>query len=140
LLFPASGEGAATTGFGSFTEEDGAELVVVQRVDAELGGARNLFARPLGRRLVLRGSPTAAGDLEGTFTETIHGLFEQPIEVDGQVSLRLRRGEPEPNFELSPDVALPPFERPEPPYADLFESDAHADCETLMISLTSNGT
>src|SRR5690606_15930855 len=26
------------------------------------------------------------------------------------------------------------------PYADLFESDAHADCETLMISLTSNGT
>lgn len=140
LLFPASGEGAATTGFGSFTEEDGAELVVVQRVDAELGGARNLFARPLGRRLVLRVSPTAAGDLEGTFTETIHGLFEQPIEVGGQVSLRLRRGEPEPNFELSPDVALPPFERPEPPYADLFESDAHADCETLMISLTSNGT
>lgn len=112
LLFPASAEGAATTGFGSFTEEDGAELVVVQRVDAELGGSRNLFARPLGRRLVLRVSPNAAGDLEGTFTETIHGLFEQPIEVGGEVSLRLRRGEPEPNFELSPDVALPPFERP----------------------------
>lgn len=135
LLFPASASGPAT-GFGSYTEEDGAELVVVQRIDSDLGGARNLFARPLGRRLVLRVAPNAAGDLEGTFTETIHGLFEQPIEVGGQVSLRLRRGEPEPNFELSPDASLPPFERPARNYADVFGANAYENCESLMKSVT----
>lgn len=140
LLFPA-GSAGATTGFGSYSEEEGVDFIVLQRVDASAGGTRNHFARDLGRRISMHLEPNALGDLEGTFTETIHGLFEQPVQIGGEVTLRLRRGEPEPNFELSPDAQMPVFAAPARNYADVFGSNAYATCGDVMTAVyTGAGT
>lgn len=106
LLFPDTGSGAAT-GFGNYDAETGGTFTVVQRVRAKFGGARNHFGRDLGRRLNVTMERSALGGFEGTFEETIHGLFESPIKLQGTIFLSPRFGEGAPDFELGSDVQMP---------------------------------
>ncbi len=83
LLFPATAAGE-TTGHGSYTLSDGVDVTLAQRIDEPFGGERNHFRRPIGRKIRLRLVPTAEGDLDGTFEESVIGLFSSTITTTGQ--------------------------------------------------------
>lgn len=103
MTFPEV-QGALATGRGLFTFSEGLAVSVAQVIDADFGGARNHFRRPIGRRVSFSLEPTGRGKLEGTFQETIYGILEQPIALSGTAYL-----EPvEANATLDFDVAEPP--------------------------------
>jgi hypothetical protein len=134
LLFPETNYGK-TTGFGARTVDEDVELTVVQRIDKGLGGERNHFERDIARRITFKLKKNERGDLEGTFLERIYGLFEQPIELVGSVSLYYRSGETEPSFELSPDTKLPVFESPPQSFAAVFGDNGYADCDEVLAKV-----
>jgi len=113
LLYPA-GAGGAVTGSGSYDTTSGLALTVNQVLDKAFGGDRNHFGRPIGRRVRLQVKPDSSGNLQGTFTEQVYGLFTQPVSVDGTVFLEHRACDPtsrtqscDPQFTTLPDPAMP---------------------------------
>lgn len=100
--FARAGTAQATTTAGiSGTSISGS---VVQAFTTTDLGTDSLFARDLGRDLQFTLQPTAAGGLEGTFTERWIGVFPAPVQVGGRISLaRLADAEAR-DF----TVALPP--------------------------------
>ena len=106
LLFPETADGAAT-GHGSYTVSDGVDVTLSQRIDETFGDEQSPFRRPIGRRIRLKLKPTLGGDLEGTFEESIIGLFANPITVTGHVRLEHRARESAPQFELVKDPPMP---------------------------------
>jgi len=106
LLFPPTGAGE-TTGHGSYTLTDGVDVTLAQLVDASFGDDRNHFLRPIGRKVRLQLKPTARGDLDGTFTESIYGLFSSPITTTGHVHLEYQAQGSDPRFTLAEDPTMP---------------------------------
>ncbi len=107
LLFPGTGTGE-TTGRGSFTVSGGLDLTVQQVIDAAFGGGRNHFGRAIGRRIRLKMKPGDRGGLQGTFAETVYGLFSEPITVTGTVALEYQAHGQDPSFTLANDLTMPP--------------------------------
>lgn len=106
LLFPSSSAGE-TTGTGSYTLTDGLDVTLSQLVPKTLAADRNHFQRDLGRKVRLKVKPAARGNLEGTFEETIVGLFSQPVTLTGTVLLEYQpRGE-DPAFVLGTPPTMP---------------------------------
>jgi hypothetical protein len=106
LLFPRSDAGDAT-GRGSYSRGQGLRFVISQRFEAEFGGERNHFQRPIGRRLSLALSRGAQGRFEGTFDETVYGLFTSPVRLTGSVALERRPTDQEPVFTVAEDPQMP---------------------------------
>lgn len=107
LLFPDTG-GGATTGTGTYTDSEGVVLVLSQRIDSTFGGDRNHFGRDVGRKVVLRLGADANGQLTGTFEETLHGLFVQPVRLTGTVALEHRSTAEAPSFVVADPPSMPP--------------------------------
>lgn len=131
LLFPATSSGAAT-GIGRYSKDDGLELDLTQALGSELGGARNHFARALGRKVNFRLHKNDLGTWEGTFREKVYGLFPEPVELEGTVSLYYRPGEEMPNFELTDEAPMPAFVTPPMPYEDVFGENTFANCNAPL--------
>jgi hypothetical protein len=87
LLFPEGADGAPVSGYGSFTETDGVDLQMKEIVPADLGGVENPFRRAIGRNLRFRLKPVSGGGLDGTVEETVYGLFERPLTLEGHAHL-----------------------------------------------------
>ncbi len=105
LLFPATAAGD-TTGFGTY-DKTTLDAVISQRIDAAFGASRNHFHRDLGRRIALELTPKGASRIEGTFQETVHGLFAQPVKMTGSVTLELVSGAAAPSFNVSSEPSMP---------------------------------
>ncbi|HQP33675.1 MAG TPA: hypothetical protein PLI95_00785 [Polyangiaceae bacterium] len=106
LLFPETASGA-TTGIGTYSETAGMVLSLAQRIDASFAGERNHLGRDIGRKLTLNLKPGPRGSLSGTFEETIHGLFVQPIKLGGTVALELRGSGEAPQFKVGTPAEMP---------------------------------
>jgi hypothetical protein len=106
LLFPDTG-GGTITGVGTYAHSEGVVVSLSQRIGEGFGDERNSFGRPLGRKLVLRMSPGSNGRLSGTFEETIHGLFVQPVQLSGTVSLSHRASVGDPSFSVGTPPTMP---------------------------------
>jgi hypothetical protein len=106
LLFPPTAAGE-TTGHGSYTVSAGIDVTVSQLVDTSFGGARNHFGRPIGRTVRIQGKPAARGEIDGTFTETVYGLFAEPITTTGTVQLQYEPQQPQPMFTLGAVPTMP---------------------------------
>lgn len=89
LLFPASG-GRVVIATGTYSGVDRKmSLTLVHRLEAEFGGERNHFARPIFRRMqIVLDEGVEVGTFAGTFTEEILGLFNSPVTANGKVKLR----------------------------------------------------
>jgi hypothetical protein len=90
MTFPDTGSGAAR-GRGIYTLSEGVSASVEQALSADYGGTRNHFRRALGQRLSFALRPETGGALEGRFTQTLYGLFSDPVEVAGSVYLEPRQ-------------------------------------------------
>jgi hypothetical protein len=106
LLFPKTAAGPAT-GFGSYAAGQPIELNGSQLVDHSFGGTRNHFARDIGRKIQLTLKPSGSGNLSGTFTDNVYGLFQEPVKLSGTVSLQYQPNAGIPKFALSPDAVMP---------------------------------
>lgn len=106
LLFPGTVSGE-TTGRGAFTKSDGLDLTLQQVIDDKFGGDRNHFGRAIGRRVRLKLKPADRGGLQGTFEETVFGLFSEPVVVTGTVTLQYMPRGQDPSFTLANDLVMP---------------------------------
>ena len=106
LLFPATASGD-TTGVGTYSDSNGLDVTVGQVVDTQFGGAANPFGRPVGRTVRLRLKPDSLTGLEGTFDETIVGLFAEPVTTSGHVTLRYTPQANPPSFTLTGTPPMP---------------------------------
>ena len=115
LLFPTTAAGPAT-GFGSYAPGQPIELNGSQLIERSFGGARNHFGRDIGRKIQLTLTPSGSGNLSGTFTDNIYGLFQEPVKLSGTVSLQYEPNAGTPDFALSPDAVMPdaPVASPSP--------------------------
>ncbi|MFZ5896838.1 MAG: hypothetical protein ACOY0T_37625 [Myxococcota bacterium] len=88
MTFPQTSSGVVA-GRGVFTLSEGLSVTLTQRIDANYGGSRNHFQRPIGRRIAfkLRPSESGGGKLTGSFQETVYGVTDQPIVTGGDVYL-----------------------------------------------------
>lgn len=108
LLFPETENGSAT-GRGAFTATDGVDFTVRQLIGSDFGGDRNYFKRPIGRELRFQVKPGAAGALDGSFDESIHGLLGSAVHLHGTVHLEAKPSDHEPDIQPTDDVVLPEF-------------------------------
>ncbi|HET9934054.1 MAG TPA: hypothetical protein VFQ35_25295, partial [Polyangiaceae bacterium] len=88
MTFPQTSSGVAA-GRGVFTLSEGLSVTLTQRIDADYGGKRNHFQRPLGRRIAFKLHPSkdGGGKLSGDFQETVYGVTDQPIVTAGSAYL-----------------------------------------------------
>ena len=132
LLFPAGGYDA-TYGTGSYRDEHRLELGLDQYLDV---GDHGPFAgRPVGRRFVLNLSDAERGILDGTFEETVYGLFPDPITLGG--SIRLERDPTVESWEFQPlAVPLPePVALQLPSVSELFSWPGTCEMPTDPIAV-----
>jgi len=115
LLLPKTAAGPAT-GYGSYAPGQPIELNGSQLIDHSFGGTRNHFGRDIGRKIQLTLTPSGSGNLSGTFTDNIYGLFQEPVKLSGTVTLQYQPHAGAPDFTLSPDAAMPdsPVASPSP--------------------------
>src|SRR6188768_3262941 len=106
LLFPETPKGPAT-GFGNYAPGQPIELNASQVFPAAFAGARNHFARDIGRKLKLTLNADGSGDLNGTFEEKVYGMFGQPVSITGTVQLSYVPHAPKPSFSLSKEIGMP---------------------------------
>jgi hypothetical protein len=106
LLFPTvGGEPAAGVGTARGTS---VSLDVRQVFAANFGGERNVLQRTLGRDFALQVERDREGTFEGTFSERLYGLTDQPVELRGKSTL-VRVGD------LGNEVLSSPAPLPLPP-------------------------
>ncbi len=105
MTFPRMQSGLAA-GHGRFTFSDGLAVTVTQSIDANYGESRNHFQRPLGRQVRFSLKPSRGGHLEGTFEETVYGLFARPIVLHGTAYLEPREVDRSLDFTV-PDATPP---------------------------------
>ena len=107
LLFPSTTNGDAT-GHGAFNTSNGVDATVAQVYPALFGGAANPFKRDVGRSVRFQVKPDTLGGLDGTFQETIVGLFAEPITTTGHVSLSYVPSAGVPSFSVAAAPQMPP--------------------------------
>lgn len=132
LLFPPSDAGDAT-GSGTYTESDGLEFVVGQRVSATLGGDRNHFDRDLGRHIAFSLRPDANGNLQGSFEETLYGVFSKPIKLKGSAFFEFHSAPSDPSFMPAPEPEMPGASAAVPLSAQDVFGWQDADCGCLGV-------
>jgi hypothetical protein len=91
LLFPALGKDDAATGHGAFTYQGGMDVSLAQVLPAGFAGKDDPFGRAIGRKIHFHLTPSDRGGLDGTFEETLHGLFVQPVTLTGHAHFEQRR-------------------------------------------------
>ena len=106
LLFPETDAGAVA-GRGMFTISEGIQFSFKQLVPTSFGGTANHFARPIGRDLRFRLKPGARGTLQGTFEETIHGLFVRPVTLRGAAYFEHKPLDHTPDIKVTADPVMP---------------------------------
>lgn len=121
LLFPAV-DGAQMSGRGTFDSADGADITMKQVLPADFGGDANPFRRKLGRQIHLRLTLGERGSLDGTFDESIFGLFESPVVLHGTAHFDRKLGVVEPKSVVPPaDPGMPTVSAGgEPSVSDVF--------------------
>lgn len=107
MLFPAgaTSDGAAY-GFGSLNSDGSVDLTIEHRFESSAGGTQNHLGRPIGRRLMLHLASTNTGLFDGTFTEAIYGLFQNPVQTKGAAHLEFMPEAGEPTFQTK-NVMMP---------------------------------
>jgi hypothetical protein len=108
LLFPATDAGDVT-GHGQYSDADGLNFTVVQIVDPSFGADRNHFGRSIGRSVQFKLTPDTSGNLAGSFTESIVGLFAEPVTVSGTAAFQYQPSTTDPNFSVASVPSLPTF-------------------------------
>jgi hypothetical protein len=106
LLFPSTATGD-TMGNGQFSAANGLDFTLVQVIEPSFGAERNHFGRPIGRSVHFQLKPDSESNLSGTFTESIAGLFSEPITTSGTVLLTYQPTTQDPNFLVGTIPALP---------------------------------
>jgi len=107
MLFPPNAHGNdAAYGFGSHNSDGSIDLTIEHLLDANAAGSQNHFGRSIGRRLILHLTPSDTGAFEGTFSESIYGLFENPTSIGGTARFEFHPGSPDPNFQTK-NVIMP---------------------------------
>ena len=106
LLFPATNAGDVT-GHGQYSQGSGLNFTLVQIVDPSFGAERNHFGRAIGRSINFKLTPDGSGNPSGTFTESIVGLFAEPVTVSGTASLSYQPSTTDPNFSVASVPSLP---------------------------------
>jgi len=134
LLFPTTDAGEAT-GRGSFTVSEGLDFTIAQRIPKTFATDRNRFDRDVGRKVRFKLKPTSRGDLEGTFEETLYGLFSLPVTLTGTVAFQYVARGSDPEFTVGEAPTMPPS-----PTKDVFKAPNAvfkwdtATCETEICS------
>ncbi len=107
MLFP---QGATTNdvayGFGSLNTDGSVDLTIEHRMEVTAGGTQNHLGRPIGRRILLHLASTGTGVFDGTFTESIYGLFQNPVQTKGSAHLEFRPEAGDPDFQTK-NVIMP---------------------------------
>ncbi len=99
MLFPkGTGSNDAAYGFGSLSGDGTVDLTIDHLLDATAGGVQNHFSQPVGRRIVMHLNSTDTGIFDGTFSESIYGLFENPVQTKGAAHLEFMPEAVDPNF------------------------------------------
>lgn len=135
MTFPDNGSGAAR-GRGIFTLSEGVNASVEQAFSADYGGSRNHFRRALGQRVAFALKPESGGALEGRFTQTLYGVFSDPIEVAGSVYLEPRElgrsvavNDPVPVTQ--PSLLAPSYPAPSAVFPGWLDSACGPSCTTM---------
>ncbi len=107
MLFPqgATSDNVAY-GFGSLSGDGSVDLTIDHLLDATAGGAQNHFNRQIGRRIVMHLDASSTGVFDGTFSESVYGLFEGPVKTNGAAHLEFMPEDQDPNFQPH-SVAMP---------------------------------
>lgn len=134
MTFPASSSSAAAAGRGIFTFTDGLSVAVTHSIEGSYGGNRNHFQRPVGRRLSFRLAPATRGKFEGTFEETIYGIFEAPIVLQGRAYLEPRDLGRTAAFRLPEVLPMPTVSPGTFTSLSVFSGWQDGDCATLCPS------
>lgn len=137
LLYPPT-EGGEATGRGTTAPDGSVEIAFDHHVGADVGGARNVFRRPLGRRLALRLQPDGRGRLAGTFDETVFGLFAQPFKRTGTVTLDYQAGVEAPVFNVLASLEMPQPAPFAPAVGDVFAWKEPANCAPYVAFSSSS--
>ena len=107
MLFP---QGATSDdvayGFGSLNSDGSVDLTIEHRLEASAGGKQNHLGRPIGRRMLMHLASTDTGLFDGTFTESIYGLFQNPVKTKGAAHLQFMPEAGDPSFQTK-NVIMP---------------------------------
>ncbi len=133
LLYPPT-DGGEATGRGTTAPDGSVDIAFDHYLSAEVGGARNVFRRPLGRRLALRLQPDGRGRLAGTFEESVYGLFSQPFKRAGRATLDYQAGVETPAFTVPPAWEMPPPEPFAPDVGEVFAWKEAFPCGSFLLS------
>lgn len=106
MLFPAI-SGAEMLGSGTFGVSDGVDLTMRQVLPEDFGGDANPLHRPVGRQLHFRLESGERGSLDGTFDETLFGLFETPVVLTGSAHFERLEGVKPESFPAAEGVVMP---------------------------------
>ncbi|HEV3194180.1 MAG TPA: hypothetical protein VGY54_26930, partial [Polyangiaceae bacterium] len=140
MLFPAI-DAQAATGQGIFVESTGLDATVAQVFNAAFGGPRNPFQRDIGRQVRFQLLPNSVGGLDGTFSETLVGLFANPITTSGHIALQYVPGDSDPTFSLGKVPTMPASPDKASAYAlnDVLNFSDPTPCESVDL-LNYDGT
>ena len=107
MLFPqgATGDDVAY-GFGSLNSDGSVDLTIEHRLESSAAGKLNHFGRPIGRRMLLHLASTDTGLFDGNFTESVYGLFQNPVQTKGAAHLQFMPEAGDPNFQTK-NVIMP---------------------------------
>jgi hypothetical protein len=146
LLFP-SVDGVDMSGRGTFDASSGIDLTLKHVLPATFGGDANPFRREVGRQLHFRLTPGERGSLDGTFEESLFGLFPTPVVLKGAAHFDRQAGHVVSERVLTPtDVAMPAGTGGRPALSDVFPGwddrcledcpdDKTAGCAALVDSV-----
>lgn len=112
LLFPALEKDQAPVGHGAFTYQGGMDVLLAQVLPAGFAGKDDPFGRAIGRKIHFHLVPGERGSLDGTFDETIHGLFVQPVTLTGHAHFEHQTCAKAADCEPAVDASAPAVDMP----------------------------
>ena len=137
MLFPKGAtDDDVAYGFGSLSGDGTVDLTIDHLLDGSAGGANNHFGRTIGRRFVMHLNAPATGIFDGTFNESIYGLFEGPVQTKGAVHLEFVPEATDPNFQTH-SVEMPTVSSSSDLFPVAFASNfpaASSDCASIPAS------
>jgi hypothetical protein len=107
MLFPKGAtDDDVGYGFGTLDTDGTVDLTIQHVLDGAAGGTQNHLARSIGRQLILQLTSTDSGVFDGTFIESIYGLFQNPVRTKGDVHLQFVAEAGDPSFQAK-SLAMP---------------------------------